>query len=125
MIQSSWEEAIHFTGEGTPFIGKILDDAFANSQAAIVLLTGDDLAVLQKTFWSDRDADYEKELTPQARPNVLFEAGMAFGRYPDRTIIVSLGSIRHFSDIAGRNIIHYPTMPPTDINWLGSTQCRM
>jgi predicted nucleotide-binding protein len=114
-----WEEAVHMTGEGSPFIGKILDDAFSNSQAAIILLTGDDLAMLQKEFWLNHDPGYEKELTPQARPNVLFEAGMAFGRYPERTIIVSLGALRPFSDIAGRNIMHLSNSAATRHSFAG------
>ena len=68
----------------------------------VVLITGDDLARLESRFLTDSDPDYEKELTPQARPNVLFEAGMAFGRQPERTILVSLGRSRAFSDVAGR-----------------------
>lgn len=71
----------------------------------LVLITGDDLARLDPRFLTDNDPDYEKKLTPQARPNVLFEAGMAFGRHPERTILVRLGHSREFSDVAGRNEI--------------------
>src|SRR6185436_14515410 len=39
-------------------------------------------------------------------PNVLFEAGMSFGKYPNRTILVNVGSTRPFSDVVGRNLIY-------------------
>jgi predicted nucleotide-binding protein len=101
-----WEEAIAMTGEGTPFTGHTLEEAFSRSQAAVVLLSGDDLARLGKNFLNHADLAEERTLTPQARPNVLFEAGIAFGSYPERTVIVSLGKTRAFSDIAGRHIIY-------------------
>lgn len=95
-----WSEAVSFTGEGSPFIGQVLDRAFSEAMAVVVLITGDDLARLDPRFLTDDDPDYEKKLTPQARPNVLFEAGMAFGRHPERTILVRLGNSRAFSDVA-------------------------
>ena len=45
-------------------------------------------------------------LTRQARPNVLFEAGMAFGRNPDSTILVQVGKVKPFSDVGGRHVLH-------------------
>ncbi|MGH9719616.1 MAG: TIR domain-containing protein [Bryobacteraceae bacterium] len=100
-----WTQAIALTGAGTPYIGEILDRVFEQAQAIIALLTGDDLVRLGTQYQQQSDPAYEKEFTPQARPNVLFEAGLALGRKPDRTILVSLGSTRPFSDIAGRHVV--------------------
>lgn len=100
-----WSEAIKLTGAGTPYIGDILDSAFSKSQAIIVLLTPDDEVKLKDEFINNDEPIYEKELTGQARPNVLFEAGMAFGKNPDKTILVTIGDIKPFSDVGGRHIV--------------------
>jgi predicted nucleotide-binding protein len=94
-------------GERAPYIGEVLDAAFSNAQAVVVLLTGDDLACLREDFCKPHDPAHEKDLTPQARPNVLFEAGMAFGRHADRTIMVQIGTLRPFSDVAGKHMVHF------------------
>jgi predicted nucleotide-binding protein len=100
-----WSEAVKATGKGAPFIGDILDKAFERAQAVVVLLTPDDQARLRSPYRKANDPAYEKRLTGQARPNVLFEAGMAFGRHPDHTILVQVGETREFSDIAGRHVV--------------------
>jgi predicted nucleotide-binding protein len=102
-----WGQAVKMTGKGSPYIGEVLDAAFSNAQAVVVVLTGDDLARLREDFIESSDPDYEKNLTPQARPNVLFEAGMAFGRHSDRTIMVQIGHLRPFSDVAGKHAIQF------------------
>jgi len=94
-------------------VGDVLDKAFQYSQAALVFLTGDDLARLGTRYQSPNDPPEEKQLMPQPRPNVLFELGMAFGRYPDRTVIVSLGYTRQFSDIVGRHVVRLTNTVPT------------
>jgi predicted nucleotide-binding protein len=102
-----WEEAIEMTSEATPYVGHVLDVAFSRAQAAVVLLTGDDLARLGGRYVKTSDQDHDKRLTPQARPNVIFETGMAYGKYPERTIMVEIGNSRPFSDTVGRNTIRF------------------
>lgn len=106
-----WNQAIAKTQKGTPNIAEILDAAFSEAQAVIVLLTGDDEAKLRHQFLRDDDPPYEQKLTPQSRPNVLFESGMAIGRYPLRTVLVQIGAHRPFSDIAGKHITHLDNTP--------------
>ena len=100
-----WNQAIESTGEASPFIGDVLNAAFSIAQAVVVLLTGDDEARLRSEYQDEDDSDYEKNLTPQARQNVLFEAGMAFGLQPNRTVLVELGKVRPFSDVSGRHVV--------------------
>lgn len=106
-----WDEAIRETGEGSPTIPKILEAGFSMAQVAIILMTPDDEAKLRDEFIEDDDGDDERVLTPQPRPNVIFEAGMAMGKYPERTILVEAGKIRLISDILGRHIIRISDTP--------------
>lgn len=106
-----WNEAIAMTRKPSPSVPEIVSTAFREAQATIVLLSGDDLAILRKKFIQEHDEDYEKELTPQARPNVLFEAGMAMAASQDRTVLVQVGKIRKFSDIEGLHITHLDNSP--------------
>jgi len=100
-----WSEAIRATGKTLPYVGEILEAAFSRAQAVVVLMTPDDEARLREEFLSEGDMEHERELTPQARPNVLFEAGMAMGRFADRTVLVEIGKLRPFSDVGGRHVI--------------------
>jgi hypothetical protein len=100
-----WMSVLSTTASGSAFIGEAVDRALSVAQAIVILLTGDDIARLRTSFVNAHDPIVERRGTPQARPNVLFEAGLAFGRRPDRTILVELGSCRPFSDIAGRYIV--------------------
>jgi predicted nucleotide-binding protein len=102
-----WDEALRLTGKASPYIGEILDAAFAAAQAIIVILTGEDVAMLRPSFRGSTEQDHDSKPTPQARLNVIFEAGMALGRNPDRTIMVELEHTRPFSDVAGRHTIRF------------------
>ena len=106
-----WSEAVQATGKTSPYIGEILDAAFSRAHAVIVLFTPDDESRLRESLWASNEPSHETELTGQARPNVLFEAGMAMAGNQDRTILVELGALRPFSDIAGRHTIRLDNSP--------------
>ena len=99
-----WSRAVELTGQGSPYIGDVLDAAFDHAQAVVVLLTPDEVAYLQPRY-GHGEGDTETQPAAQARPNVLFEAGMALGRDAARTVIVEVGEVRPFSDVAGRHTV--------------------
>lgn len=101
-----WTQAVKLTRKGSPYVGEVLDAAFQQAAAIIVLLTPDDEARLRAEFVQPSDPKHEREFTGQARPNVLFEAGMAFGRNPNSTVLVQLGETRPFSDVGGRHVLY-------------------
>jgi predicted nucleotide-binding protein len=90
---------------GAPYLGDVLKKGMADAQAIVVLLTPDERATLVTgKLARDKVADGERL---QARPNVIFEAGMALGAHENKTIVASLGSHSElFSDILGRHIVH-------------------
>lgn len=104
-------QAVKKTKRGAPYVGQVLDTMFAQAAAVVVLLTADDEAQLKTEFRKPTDPAYERRLTGQARPNVLFEAGRAFGTHPDETILVQVGPHRPFTDISGVHIVHLGNDP--------------
>ena len=95
-----------FQGELRLFPIVEMNDLIADDLIGLVTFAGDDMARLGTRFSEPNDPPEETDPTPQARPNVLFEAGMAFGKYPERTVLVHLGKTRPFSDVAGRNVLY-------------------
>src|SRR5688572_10708751 len=75
-----WSEAVLIGLGVAPYVGEVLDAAFGSAQAVVVLFTPDDEARLRTALIQESDSPEERTLTPQPRPNVLFEAGMALGR---------------------------------------------
>lgn len=102
-----WEQALLMTGNPSPYISDVLDVAFGHAQAIIAMHSPDDEGRLKDEYHSDNEKDYEVNLTSQARQNVVFETGMAFGRNPERTVIVEFGDLRPYSDIAGRHTVRF------------------
>lgn len=90
---------------GTPFIGDIVRRGMEVAQGIIALFTPDEFAALREEYRYSHDSASDKRRW-QARPNVIFEAGMAFGMAPDRTILVTVGSeVALFSDVAGIHVL--------------------
>ncbi|WP_305785578.1 CATRA conflict system CASPASE/TPR repeat-associated protein [Symbioplanes lichenis] len=75
-----WEQLVARTGSAAPERMKVLQQAFAEHTAAVVLFA------------------------PGASPDVL--AGMAVALQPDRTILVRLGPATLPGDLAGRDSVH-------------------
>jgi hypothetical protein len=86
-----WEKVVLMTKKTNPYIGDILDNTMAKVQAVVVLFSPDDEARLRAEFITRADGASEKKLRGQPRPNVLFEAGLALGRHPSKTILVEVG----------------------------------
>jgi predicted nucleotide-binding protein len=101
-----FSHGVKATKKGAPVIKEILDAMFAKAAAVVVLFTPDDEARLRRQFRKSSDATFEHKLTGQARPNVLFEAGRAFGSHPDSTILVQVGNHRPLSDLSGVHLVH-------------------
>jgi predicted nucleotide-binding protein len=100
-----WGEWLKATGKPMPYVAETLEKALAGVAAVVVLLTPDDEVVLKARFQTDDDPEEEKKLTGQARPNVLFEGGMAFARHPEKTVFVIVGKVKQFSDVGGMHTV--------------------
>jgi len=96
-----WTQLVGAANTGAPYIGQVLDAAFTQCQAVVVLSTPDDVAYLRSDLVPEGDPENEAVPEGQARPNVFYEAGMAMGRFPTRTIFVEVGTMRSASDLGG------------------------
>jgi predicted nucleotide-binding protein len=108
-----FSHGVKATKKGAPVVGEVLDAMFQRAAAVVVVLTPDDQAKLKTKFRKPSDAGYESVLTGQARPNVLFEAGRAFGSHPMNTILVRVGTHRPMSDLAGVHFVDLDDEPAT------------
>jgi predicted nucleotide-binding protein len=95
-----WGQLVKLSGEGSPYIGKVLEQAFQHAQAVVAFFTPDEHAAGRGVSPANKGA-----WRLQARPNVLIEAGMALVTHPRRTVFVLLGDQELPSDLAGRHYI--------------------
>ena len=102
-----WGKAVLQTHKGgaNPHVDDIIDTAMAKVQAVVVIFSPDDLASLRSCFLAKGEATTEGKPKGQPRPNVIFEAGLALGRHPEETLLVQVGTVKSFSDIAGKHLV--------------------
>ena len=106
LVPLEWSQARRITGKSTPLTWEIVDTALREAGAIVVLFTADDEARLREDLWGSHESVLEKQVMNQPRQNVLFEAGVAYGRAPQRTVMIRIGgNHRPISDLAGHHLI--------------------
>jgi len=103
-----WPVCVQGTGNALPYTGETVESALGSAKAVVVLMTPDDDVRLNEAWCKENDGPDETNVRGQARPNVLFETGMALARFPKQTIVVELGNVKSFSDLKGRHVIRFP-----------------
>ena len=88
---ADWQEMIAETGVGFPAVDRALQAAIEQVQVVVVLLTPDDAG--------------------QPRSNVVFEAGLAYGLAPTRTLLVEVGDVKSPSDVIGLSVLRLGNSP--------------
>ena len=102
-----WERLVTLTGATAPHLADVVRTAPQHAQANLVLLSPDDIVELHPDLSGPGDHSYERDRAMQARPNVLFELGLAYMANPTRTVIVEIGQLRPIADLAGLNVVHF------------------
>ncbi len=91
---------------GNPYVNDVVNKIMEQAEAIVVLLTPDDEVKLKDQFCSPSERKTEGRLQDQARPNVIFETGIAIGAYHRKTIIAKVGNVKSFTDIGGMHILN-------------------
>lgn len=99
-----WNQALLMAKGANPFTLEVIDAAMAKVQAVVVLFSPDDETRLKQEYLGRNEKKSEGQLRGQPRPNVIFEAGLALGRHPEKTLLVQIGEVRGFTDILGKHI---------------------
>ena len=89
-----------------PNVGQAIYDGMEAAHGVVVMFSPDEQAKLKTRYASERDKKFRlHELDGQARPNVIFEAGLALGAHAQKTILVQVGETRDISDLAGKHMM--------------------
>ena len=107
LAPQEWHQALAEAKGNNPYVGSVIDEVMEQAQAVVVMLSPDDLVQLKPHFVGRDEKNSEGKPQGQARPNVLFEAGMAMAAHSEKTVMVRIGRIKPFSDVFGR---HIPTL---------------
>jgi predicted nucleotide-binding protein len=91
---------------GNPYVNDAVTKIMGQAQAIVVILSPDDDVRLKAQFVTKHERGTEGRLFGQARPNVIFETGIAIGTHHAKTLIVRVGDVKPFTDIGGMHILH-------------------
>lgn len=103
-----WGHAIRRAARGhggNPYVNDAVTKIMEQAQAIVVILSPDDEAKLRPQFVAKHERSTEGKLRGQARPNVIFETGIAIGTHHKKTVIVQAGDVKPFTDIGGMHIL--------------------
>lgn len=101
-----WNVGKQLTKKASPHNAEVINAIIKKAAGAVVLFCPEEEVTLKREYWRTDDPLEERRTNEQPRPNVLYEAGMAFSAFPASTVIVRVGKIRQFTDIAGVQIIN-------------------
>jgi len=102
-----WSQAIKGAKGANPHVDEVIYGAMEKVQGVLVMFSPDEQARLKSKFASPQDKKRGMDkLDAQARPNVIFEAGLALGAHSKKTLLVQVGDVRDISDIAGKHLVH-------------------
>lgn len=107
-----WSQAIKAAKGANPHVDDVISRAMDGVQGVLVMFSPDEEAKLKSKFAGSNDKKKGlHKLDGQARPNVIFEAGLALGAHSKKTLLVQVGDTRDISDIAGKHLIHLSNDP--------------
>jgi predicted nucleotide-binding protein len=101
-----WNAGKQLTRKASPHNAEVIAAIIKKAAGAVVLFCPEEEVKLKREYWRPDDPLEERRAGDQPRPNVLYEAGMAFSAFPASTVIVRVGAIRSFTDLAGVQIIN-------------------
>jgi predicted nucleotide-binding protein len=106
-LEPVWFRDVRKNMGGTVHIIKVVEQGMKEAHGVLALITPDEFSALRPALRKTGESGEIVERW-QARPNVLFEAGMAYARDPDRVAFVLFGDAKLFTDASGM-CIFWPT----------------
>ncbi|MEZ4788915.1 MAG: nucleotide-binding protein [Flavobacteriales bacterium] len=92
---------------GNPFVADVVSEGIQQAELVLVLFTPDELAALYDPVSGNLARNERSGSRWQARPNVIFEAGIAFAMKRERTALLTLGAdVELFSDVSGMHFVN-------------------
>ncbi|HEX4094109.1 MAG TPA: CATRA conflict system CASPASE/TPR repeat-associated protein [Trebonia sp.] len=100
-----WEDLVAACRTASPYLRDVIMQGIAMAQAAVVLMTPDDMVWLHRDLHAADEDAHEMLPAMQARPNVILELGMVLATYAERTVVLVAGKHRPMADLSGLNFI--------------------